>query len=231
MEHELKNHMVLGDLTYISVAFEEVVRKKITSLERSELKEIAPLARFFEKQSQTPPVHGPYSCYVIPLLLPSDKEAREYMKTYAREIDLMSGRNCLVIGFTKSEIKDSSSDSWGRIVNRKTHQEYCIKVSELFGIDFVQFPCLVIFENIYSTEYIVITLKSMMVEEISEVMREIFTIIKNAVSENKSPLAALGSRRKKEKFYRDGKTIISELHSIGRTLEIVVEAWMNIFFK
>lgn len=220
--------MVLVELKHESVAVENTVKQRIEALVSSKPIKLESIARYLEKTNQTHPDHDAYSCYAIPLLLPSDKDAREYMKTFAHEIDLISGKNCLVIGFTKSEFKNLDSDDWGDIIDGKTHQEYGVKISDLFGIGFTQFPCMVVFEDIHSSNHIVVTLKGMTVEEISEVMKEIFSIIRKAVSKNKSPLDALEKQRKKEKY----RAIISELRSLGeKTFETVIEALIKTFLK
>ena len=49
--------------------------------------------------------HGPYPCYAIFLLLPSDKEAINYVfskEPFRSEIHLMSGSDCLVIVLSKT---------------------------------------------------------------------------------------------------------------------------------
>jgi len=177
--------------------------------------------------------HGRYSCYAILLLLPSDEEARRYVREFGQELNLISGESCLVIGLSKKASKRSSPDSWGAIVDEEVPQGYSITVAELFGInDFNQYPCLIIFEDIHSSNHIVIALGDMSSEEIARKMRSLFSIIKKAVSEKKSPLNAIENDRNKKIFHRGGETIISELRSLaGKTFEMAIEAWIKNFVK
>src|ERR1051325_2501992 len=39
--------------------------------------------------------HGKYSCYAVFLLLPSDVEAIRYFKEFGKELDMISGKECL----------------------------------------------------------------------------------------------------------------------------------------
>ncbi|MEK6575574.1 MAG: hypothetical protein AABZ58_14795, partial [Chloroflexota bacterium] len=42
---------------------------------------------------------GRYSCYAIFLVLPSDREAIRYLHEFGKELDLISGEDCLVVEF------------------------------------------------------------------------------------------------------------------------------------
>ena len=225
--------MVLTEIMREEIRTGEIIKKQSTENIRvaeqfENLKDLFSLQKWWDQILLD---HGRYPCYAIPLLLRSNKEAVQYVKTFGREIDLISGENCLVIGLSKIKFEHFNNDLWGHIVDGEVHEECSIAISKLFGIGFTQFPCLIIFEDICSSNYIVIALKGMVVEEISEVMLELFSIIQRAVSEKKSPLAALEGQRKKEKFRRGGQTIISELHSLtGKTFKIITEAWIKKFF-
>lgn len=175
---------------------------------------------------------GRYSCYAILIVLPSDTEARRYARVFGRELDLISGTNCLVIALSKKRFKRFGFDRWGQIVDEEVPQGYSITVAKLFGIDFTQFPCLVVFEDICSPDHIVITLKGMTAEEIAETMRSLFSIIQKAISEKKSPLAVIESKRNKESFRKAGQTIVSKLNSLaGKTFEIAMKAFINAVIK
>jgi hypothetical protein len=221
--------MVLGDFTHDDIIVDQRIENIVVEEPLENFKDLFSLQKWW---AQILLNHGRYPCYAIPLLLRSNKEAVQYVKTFGREIDLISGENCLVIGLSKIKFEHFNIDLWGHIVDRKVHEECSIAISKLFGISFTQFPCLIIFEDIRSSNYIVITLKGMTVEEISEVMLELFSIIQKAVSEKKNLLAAIEGQRKKERFRRGGQTIVSELCSLAeKTFEIIIEAWMKKFFK
>lgn len=176
--------------------------------------------------------HGRYSCYAILLVLPLDTEARRYARDFDAELNLISGENCLVIGIGRNDFKRFGFDTWGRLVDMQVSQGHSLKVAQLFEIDFTQFPCLVVFEDIRSPDHVVITLKGMTTEEIAESMRVIFSIIQKAVSDKKSPLAAIESHRNKESFRRAGQDIVSKIRRFaGRTFEVAIESWIKAVVK
>lgn len=175
--------------------------------------------------------HGHYSCYAFFLLLPSDEEARHYLREFGRELDLLSGEYCLVIGLTKDPIKKSSPTLW-TTVDREIFDGHSIAASEIFDISFDKFPCLLILEDIFSSDCIIIELRDMTTDEIARKVRLIFSIIKKAVSEKNSPLTAIESHRNKESFLKAGRKIIGEIHSLtGKTFETAIGAWIKTFVK
>lgn len=70
--------------------------------------------------------YGRYYCYAIFLVLPSDKEALRYLTDFGREIDLISGVNCLVIALGKTEFKRSgfNEETWSELVKEHSSEGY-----------------------------------------------------------------------------------------------------------
>jgi len=178
--------------------------------------------------------HGRFSCYAVLLMLPADREAIRYMTEFGKELDQVSGKNCLVTALGRTEVRRSGYDKalWSMAVQDQISGGYSIRVGQLFDIDFSSFPCMVIFQDIRSPAHIAITLKGLSAEEIAAEMRLLFSIINRAISTKEEPLAALESYRKKQVFNRAGKAIVSELRSFtGRTFEAAMEAWMRAVIK
>jgi hypothetical protein len=178
--------------------------------------------------------HGRYSCYAVFLLLPSDKEVLRYLTEASKELDLISGDYCLVIALSEAEFRHFgfSTKTWSTAVKEHTSKGHSIQVAQLFHIDFAQFPCLVLFQDIRSPAHIVVTLKQMTAEEIAEKMRVIFWTIQNAVFRKANPLEAIEARRNSESFRKTGQTIVSELRSLaGKTFSTAVEAWIKASIK
>ncbi len=174
--------------------------------------------------------HGRYSSHAIFLLLPSDKEAIGYFKEFGKELDLLSGKECLVLAFSKSELKSSNfnDDIWSRVAKEHITEGVSIQIARMFKIDFTQFPCLIVFKDIRSNEHVVIDLKDCSSEMIAKIMRKVFSRINEAVSRKQDPIRAVSLMRKEEDFQKKGSAFVSEIKSVaGKTLETVLEA----FFK
>ena len=93
--------------------------------------------------------HGLFPCYGVFLALPSDDQVIEYFTKYTNEINLITGKNCLLIALTKHRIRvwGDNEKFWKGVVDEHIGEGYNIEFAKLFNIDFVQFPCLLIFEN------------------------------------------------------------------------------------
>ena len=170
--------------------------------------------------------YGKYSSYAMFLLLPSDKEAIQYLTEYDKELGLMSGKDCLVLVITKSgdEDKHLEEDDKQLAIKEYILEGYSISIAHLFGINLDMFPCLVVFRDIRSSEHIIVSFKDMTVNEIALKIRAIFSIIHSAIIEKQNPLQRLENERKNEKFRMVGKTIVGEIQNIaGKTIETVVE--------
>ncbi|TAH51673.1 MAG: WXG100 family type VII secretion target [Chloroflexota bacterium] len=178
--------------------------------------------------------HGKYSTYAILLVLPSDRESLRYLKEYGRELDLISGDDCLVLTFGDSGIKRPNFEdkSWISTVEGHVTKGYSINIANIFNIEFSKFPCLVIFNDVRSSEHIVVTFKGFSAEGIAEKLRVIFTIIKRAVKEKENPIKSLELKRKEEIFQKAGNTVLSEIRDFaGKTLETAMEAIINANIK
>ena len=177
---------------------------------------------------------GQYSCYAIFLALPSDKEAIRYLHEFGKELDLISGEDCLVVAIGKTEIRRSGFDEriWKALVKEHISEGYSMTVARFFGIGSDEFPCLLVFEHIRSPRHVAVALRGMKAEEISERTRSVFSVIQKAVSQKRNPLVALQKRRNNERFIRAGKTIVSELHTLAeKTFEKAMEAWIRAVIK
>ena len=175
-----------------------------------------------------------YPCYSTFLVLPSDKDAIRYLVEYGKELDLLSGDNCLVIALGKALVRRSGFDdkAWRPTIKEQTSQGYSVELARFFNIPFTIFPCLVVFKDIRSPEHVVITLKGLSTEEIAEKMRQIFSVLQETAKKRSNPLAALESQRKNEKRHNAGETVLSELRSFaGKSFEAAAEAWIKSVFQ
>jgi len=174
--------------------------------------------------------HGQYSCYAVFLLLPSDNEAISYFREFGRELNLISGKECLVLAFGETELKGPNFDNdiWSIVAGEHVAQDMSIKIAQKFKIKFTQFPCLLVFRDIRSPEHVIINLKNHTSENIAENLRKVFSIINTAVSKKQDPVHALNLERKAEYFQKTGLSIVSEVQSFaGKTLDTVMEAFIK----
>ncbi len=194
--------------------------------------------------------HGHYSCYAIFLVLPSDKETLRYLVDFGNELDIISGEDCLVIALGKSEFKRSGmdeeikkpsaserfstllEDAWSTVIKEQVSKGYSVKIAQLFNIGLTEFPCLLIFQDIRSSDHAIITLKGMTAEEIAERLRATFSIIHTAVSDKKAVIDTLASHQNSETLRKAGKTIFSKATGIAeKTFETAMEAWISAVVK
>jgi hypothetical protein len=194
--------------------------------------------------------HGRYSCCAIFLVLPSDKETIRYLTDFGIELDLVSGENCLVIALSKDEFRRSGFDTaikkasvterissfleemWNAAIREHVSDGYSVHVAQLFEIDLTDFPCLLVFQDIRSPKHVLITLKGMTAEEISEQMRSVFSIIRKAVADKENPVDALAQHRDSEALRKKGKTILTKVGSLAeKTFETAIETWVKVAIK
>jgi len=191
-----------------------------------------------------------YSCCAIFLVLPSDKETIRYLTDFGTELDVISGENCLVIALGKAEFRRSGfdediykpsvserisnflDDMWSVAVKEHVSRGYSVKVAQLFNVELTKFPCLLIFQDIRSSNHVLITLKGMTTEEIAERMRTIFSLIQKAVGDKDNPLDALARHQNSEAFRKAGNTILSKVTGFTeKTFETAMEVWLKSVIK
>ena len=174
--------------------------------------------------------HGSYRCYAFFLCLPADKAAIEYLTDYGKELDLLSGDNCLVISLSESNFKLAGFDEevWTAAVNEQVSEGYSLTVASLFEIKFTEMPCFVLYEDIRSPRRIVFSLKGLSSEQIASQMRLIFSVIQQAVSENKKPIDQLEKHQKSAEVQKTIQTVKGKVSDFaGKTFEAAVEAWIE----
>ena len=171
--------------------------------------------------------HTSYSCFAIFLILPSDKEAIRYLTEFSRELHLVSGENCLVLGMGKTELRYFGFDEqlWRIAIEEQTFEGYSLKVAQLFGMAFSDLPCLILFRDIRSPEHLAVSLKGMKAEDIAEQIRALFFIVNKASADKEDPIKMIERQRNNEQFRKVGSSVISELRNFaGKTFETALEA-------
>lgn len=171
--------------------------------------------------------HGKYSTYMVFLILPSDVQLAIYLSRYGREIDLLSGTNCLVIVFRESDFlhMDFNDKSWICSTHEHISKGYSLIMADMFGVTYAQFPCVLVFQDIRSPEHVTISLKNLSKEEVAERMRLIYSVIKQANASNQNPLQALKNQEQVESFRKTSQSLIEGAKELGgKTLESAMQA-------
>jgi len=170
--------------------------------------------------------HGRYSCYAMLLVLPSDKEAIRYLTDFGKELDLISDRSCLLLALGNSQFRRSGfeEDAWKDLA--KQHSSgFSVQVANIFGVQFTDFPCLIVFGDIRQSEHVVITLAGKTAEQVVDQMRLVFSIIREATSIKHDPLKALERHQGIEAVKNTSRGIFSSVRSVfGKSFETAMEA-------
>lgn len=142
--------------------------------------------------------HGQYACFAFFLLLPSDQDAIRYLTEYGRELDLVSGDDCLVLVQTKRDVVFGAAMFLHLLpaVIENASSGYSLKTADYFDIGADEFPCLVLFQDIHSTEHVLVSFAGLDQEQIAGKIRSVFTVIHRAVEAKTNPLEALARQNK-----------------------------------
>ncbi|NOH03673.1 MAG: hypothetical protein HND47_17785 [Chloroflexi bacterium] len=178
--------------------------------------------------------YGKYSCCAFVLALPTDEQTIKYLTDFGKEIDLISGKDCLVIAMNDSQLMRYGFDEnlWRIAINEQVSNGQSIKVANLFSIEYTEFPCMVLFQDIRNSEHLVISLRGMDVNEISQKMRSVFSIVQSAVAQKRNPLHELKHQKNKKELQSAGESIIGNLRSFaGKTFDTAMEAWIQATIK
>ncbi len=177
--------------------------------------------------------HGVYKCYAVFLVLPSDTEVIEYLDKFGQELDIISDTDCLIMVFgSRFGYFDFNQECWNLAVEEYVSEGYSVKLARFFNIDLVDFPCVIFFEDIRSDTNVAIALKDLSVEEIGQMMRSTFSIIRQSVSKKENPVTAMQNYQHREYFLKSGKTVLKQFNDFaGKTLETLMEAWIKANIK
>jgi hypothetical protein len=178
--------------------------------------------------------YGRYSCYAIMLALPSDTEVVNYLRSFGKELDLISGEDCLLIALTMQGFWRFGFDYaiMEAAFNEQVSEGYSLEVAKVLQINLTDFPSLVIFDDIRSKDFVLVQLKGLSVEAIAERMREIFVVIQDANSKKEKPIPVLKRYLNIEVLRHKSRSTLKTLSEFGgRTFEKAMEAWINARIK
>lgn len=185
--------------------------------------------------------YGKYPCYAIFLALSSDKEILQYLQETRTELHMISGSSCLIIllgnnFFLTIGLKNNNllpDDLMVNAVADHVTSGESVQVAELFGIELTQFPCIVFFSDIRSTEFALVSLKDLEASEVNQLLREVFaTIRQQAKDDPKCIIEAIQRYAIQQKVTQKRQRVIQVASTIvGRTIEAVIDAWVKTVIK
>jgi len=175
-----------------------------------------------------------FKCYAIFLCLPADKEAIRYLTDFGRELDLISGKDCLVLAFSTTEFKRAGFDSylWEYAIDEQITKGYSLEIAKKFKIKITDFPCVVLFDDIRSKSREIFSFKNKNAEEIAGQMRLLFTVIQDGIAKNEKPLISIQRHKTLENVQRINRSFWSKLFDFGeKSFQAAIEAWFNAVIK
>lgn len=175
-----------------------------------------------------------YKCYAMFLCLPADKEAIKYLTDYGRELNLISGKDCLVMAFSTDELKRSGFDSqlWEYAVDEQISQGYSLEIAQKLKIKLTDFPCVILFDDIRSKNRETFSFKGKTADEIKNQMRQLFTVIQDGIEKKEKPLVSIKKHKSLENIQRVNRSFWNKLFGFSeKTFQSAVEAWLNTVMK
>lgn len=183
--------------------------------------------------------NGKFPVYAIFLLLASDKAASSYLRESGNEIHTLSGKYCAVIAFSEQhtatniplepEIESRFSNlRWMYDAKEHVDKGYSVPIANMFGVEYTQFPAVILFNDIRSPEHTIVSLKGLSTYEISEKMRSIFSAIKYAVDTEQDPLDTIESLKQLEVIESKKQALQNKAGEVlNKTFEAAMSAWMK----
>jgi len=178
--------------------------------------------------------YGKYPCSAFVLALPQDTQVISYLTKFGRELDLISGENCLVIALSDANVwcSEFDEDRWDASISAQVFNGESLKIAKLFNIEITEFPCLVVFKDIRSSDHLVVSLRDMNLDEISQKMRSIFSIVQTSISNKTDPILEIKRQENKKELQKAGRSIMGNIRKLtDKTVETVVEAWIESIVK
>lgn len=168
-----------------------------------------------------------YPSYAVLLALKSDTEATRYLTEFGEELHVITGKSCLVITLSSLGFMNYGSDDEFTPLAIEEHivNGYCIEVALLFEVRYDQFPCLLLFGDIRKPEHILFSLQGLDAKEIAQEMRLLFSVVSEAVEQDRDPVEAVEIYNKQQAFAEKKKATWSSIRRFaGKTIEMIAEA-------
>ena len=105
-------------------------------------------------------------------------------------------------------------------------------MAELLGLELTALPCIILFKSFKSTDYAIVSFKKMTIEQISQKMRSVFSLVNKAVSMKQNPIQVVVKTQSKDTRRQKNKSLIGGIRGfVGTTFKTVVETWITTEIK
>ena len=178
--------------------------------------------------------YGKLPCFAVFLVLPSDKVVVKYLQKAGNELNIISGQQCLIIVLGNDYFRTFGlhDEYWIEASANHVTTGESVQVARLFGIDFPDFPCVVFFDDIRSSDFAVVSLKDLQKDDINRVLREVFSIISQNENDSKALIESIQKYTKKQKLReKEGRLKPIVTSFLGKTIETAMEAWIKTLMK
>ena len=180
-----------------------------------------------------------YQVYAFFLTLSSDKDALLYITEHIKELDAISGNDCLVLLLSQDVVYRHGlpADLLDDDISASSLLPYdnaglSPSVARFLEIPLQRLPCMVLFKDIRSSERAIVSLKGMSVQDISYELRETFDIVRDAIKGKKDIVKALIQNQKSEARQQTGKSVLQKIGIIASiSYEKAIEALFDSLLK
>lgn len=172
--------------------------------------------------------------FVAILALPGDKYIFEYLERYEDELAVLSSDSGLIVFLTQKrfQVVSQKARTFSPEVSPIVWSEYCTEIAKLLGIRFEDFPCLLIFDHLFSSTFTMVSLRDLDVEQLVNRFRIIFSEVSEAVEANSSPMVAIQKAERLRGYRKTGKSILARLSFFAEeTFKAIVAAASTAAFK
>ena len=180
---------------------------------------------------------GKFPCYAIFFTLQSDEEVNHYLLNFGKELAIVTGKDCLVIVLGNSYFFTIGNINFGESEYDDYYVEFMEKyicdgeserVAKLFGVTLGQFPCVIFFQDIRSSKFLLLPLQNLSTQDIAKEFRNIFSNIRSefgARPQNET-LNIIERYLFRKGLKENGDQIIYYIKSlIGSTIKSALDAW------
>jgi hypothetical protein len=174
--------------------------------------------------------HGYFKSFGVFLVLPADTEASNYILKNGRELHLLSGANCGLFVLRQSEFRGTGfySERWEQGVTFQVKEGLSLEFGRHFEIEATDFPCFLLFGDIRKSEHVRINLKEMDENQISHLMREVFSVISRANNDKEDIVKMVQKHISGKERKSKGKIVVKTIRSFGtKSLETAMSAWIK----
>lgn len=119
--------------------------------------------------------HGRHKFYAFALALPGDKAFQAFIEENMKELDFITGTDCLLLLLgDKTLLSTASSSEKSEVFRQQIESGVALKVGNYFELSSEAYPSILLFKDFRSTDHVIIPLKDLSSDEIKQTLRHLF---------------------------------------------------------